>query len=69
MILGPELRTQTDRTHLRWNQSRLSTPPIPMSSLKMSVIGIPAYNSSCPRSSQILVIKDAGFLINPSSCH
>lgn len=53
--------------YLRWNQSRPSTPPIPRSSLNMSVIGIPAYNNSCPLSSQILVINDAGFRINPSS--
>lgn len=55
-------------SYLRWNQSSDSTPPIPMSSLKMSVIGMPAYSSSWPLSSQILVMKDAGLRIRPSSC-
>ena len=34
-----------------------------------SLIGIPAYNSSWPRSSQILVINDAGLRISPNSCN
>lgn len=54
-------------SYLLWNQSRPSTPPIPRSSLNMSVIGIPAYNSSWPLSSQILVINEAGLRMRPSS--
>ena len=60
----PRYRIQTNRFR---NQSKLSTPPMPISSLITSVIGMPAYNNSWPRSSTILVIKLAGFRIKPSS--
>lgn len=30
-------------------------------------MGIPAYNNSCPRSSQMEVMKEAGFRMRPSS--
>uniref|UniRef100_A0A915L7N1 Uncharacterized protein n=1 Tax=Romanomermis culicivorax TaxID=13658 RepID=A0A915L7N1_ROMCU len=43
------------------------TPPIPISSSKIFVMGIPAYNNSLPRSSQIDVINDAGLRIKPNS--
>lgn len=36
--------------------------------LKTSVIGIPAYSSSAPLSSQMLDINEDGLRINPSSC-
>lgn len=35
--------------------------------LNISVIGIPAYSSSAPRSSQILDMNDDGLRIKPSS--
>ena len=55
-------------TYRFWNHRRPRTPPIPRSSLNTSVIGTPAYNNSCPLSSHIDVINDAGLRIRPSSC-
>lgn len=54
-------------THLRWNQSRPRTPPMPISSLNTSVMAMPAQMSSWPRSSQMLVMKEAGLRIRPNS--
>lgn len=55
------------RTLPTWNQRRPSTPPTPTLFSSTRVIGTPAYNSSSPRSSQMEVMKDAGFRISPNS--
>mmetsp|Transcript_19396 Transcript_19396/g.59734 ORF Transcript_19396/g.59734 Transcript_19396/m.59734 type:complete len:267 (+) Transcript_19396:66-866(+) len=47
------------------NQSRQSTPPTPRSSLKTSEMGVPAYRSSSPRSSEIVEMKLAGLRTMP----
>uniref|UniRef100_A0A1I8IMA4 Protein kinase domain-containing protein n=1 Tax=Macrostomum lignano TaxID=282301 RepID=A0A1I8IMA4_9PLAT len=50
-------------------QQRDRTPPMPKSRLMISVIGTPAYSSSWPRSSQIDVMNELGFLIRPTVVH
>ena len=53
--------------YLFWNHRSPNTPPIPSPSSNTVVIGTPAYNNSCPLSSQIDVMKEAGLRINPNS--
>lgn len=50
----------------RWNHKSDTTPPIPTFFVRTSEIGIPAYNNSCPRSSQIEVMNEAGLRIKPT---
>mmetsp|Transcript_31995 Transcript_31995/g.62982 ORF Transcript_31995/g.62982 Transcript_31995/m.62982 type:complete len:246 (-) Transcript_31995:2481-3218(-) len=50
----------------RRNHNNESTPPMPISCWKTSVMGTPQYFSSSPRSSEIEEMKLAGFLTMPS---
>src|ERR1700722_6554808 len=49
-------------------QNHLMMPPSLISSLKTSEMCMPAYNSSCPCSSEIVEMNAASLRISPHSC-